>query len=151
MALAATALDWRRASARKAGALAPLMKATGLKYLAQDASSAVVLVKGNAGTHVVVVRLLAGTLAAFSEVAEAREEQDPPALWRKLAEVNARPTLAHLGYSKAKGRFYAVCGVAADSASPTSATGKLLRAMVTEVAALADEQQPSIHDLLTVQ
>ena len=132
------------ASARQ---LPDLLAGTGLKYLIQDDTTAVLLLKGKSGVHVVTVRLLDQVLAAFAEVLAAREDRVPLPLWKKVAEVNARPSLAHVGYSRDRGKFYAVSGMTASG----QATGPLLKVMVVDVASLADELQPTFRDLLSVE
>lgn len=126
------------------GALADLMTATGLKHRLQNEATAVVLMRGATEVQVVTVRFLDPLIATFTEILAVPEATVPAALWRKATQVNARPSLAHVGYSRAKQRFYAL------SALPDvrQATGPLLRTMIIQTALLADELRPSFRDLL---
>lgn len=124
--------------------LAALMQATGLKYALQGETTACLLMGGPAGVHPVIVRLSKGRVAAMAEIATAPADDIPTALWKKLAQVNAVPRLAHAGL---QGRtFYAITG-----ATVGQMDGTLLKAMITDVAALTDELQPALKDLLAVE
>ena len=129
------------------GRLPALLDATGLKYMMQDDTTGVLLLRGENGTHVVTVRLLDELVAAFAEIVEVQEDNVPAALWKKAAEVNARPSLAHVGYAREKAKFYAISGYP----GAQDVTGALLKAMITDVALLADELQPAFRDLLAVE
>jgi len=136
------------AGAQTTQGLAPLLDASGLKYLMHDETTAVVLVRTSQDkVRVVTVRVREGVLAVFSEIIRAEGETVPVPLWKKVAEVNARPSLAHVGYVEAQSTFHAVSGLP----DPQQATGEVLRAMILEVAGLADEMEPVLRDLLEVQ
>jgi len=124
--------------------LGSLMKATGLKYAMQDESTACLLMRGKAGLHPVIVRVLKGRLAVMCEIVAAKADEPPTALWKKLAEANAAPRLAHAGLQD--GVFYAVSGAAVEDVD-----AKPLKAMIIDVAALTDELQPVLKDLLSVE
>ena len=124
--------------------LKSLMRATGLKYAMQGEATACLLLRGKAGVHPVIVRTVRGRLAVMSEITAVKAEEAPTALWQKLAQVNAGPRLAHAGLQN--GVCFAVTGAAADQVD-----GKLLKAMIMDVAALTDELQPVLKDLLAVE
>lgn len=130
-----------------ASELRGLLDQTGLKYMLSGTDTAVVLVKGQNATQVVTVRQVESTVAVFAEVCEVAEEDVPLALWRRAATANARPSLAHVGYVRAKSRFYALSGVPFGE----GATGPVLRLMIQQVSGLADELQPVFRDLLRVE
>ena len=132
------------AAAAEARDLKGLMKATGLKYAMQGEGTACLLMRSKAGLHPVIVRALKGRLAVMCEIVAAHADSAPSALWKKLAQANAAPRLAHAGLQE--GVFYAVTG-----ASLVSVDAKLLKAMITDVAAMTDELQPVLKDLLAVE
>jgi hypothetical protein len=124
--------------------LRDVLKATGLKHVMQGESTACLLMRGKAGVHPVIVRSLKGRLAVMCEIVRAQPERAPTALWKKLAQVNAAPRLAHAGLQD--GCFYAVAG-----ATVQQVDARLLKAMVVDVAVMADELQPVLKDLLAVE
>ena len=110
----------------------------------QDDGTACLLMRGKAGLHPVIVRALKGRLAVMCEIIAAKAEDTPTALWKKLAQANAAPRLAHAGLQD--GVFYSVAGAPLENVD-----AKLLRAMIIDVAALTDELQPVLRDLLAVE
>ena len=126
--------------------LTGLLDGTGFTYTVKDATTAVVIIRGDTAVHAVTVRLVQEILAVFADVVEVEEDRVPPVLWKKAAEANARPSLAHVGYLKRGGKFIAVSGVEAEVG-----TSPLLRMMIVHVTLLADELQPSFRDLLLVE
>jgi hypothetical protein len=132
------------ASAAETKDLKTLMKATGLKFAMNSDGTACLLMRGRVGMHPVVVRVLKGRAAVMSEIVAVEADEAPTALWRKLAQANAAPRLAHAGLQD--GVCYAVAG-----APLASVDGKLLKAMVIDVAVLTGELQPVLKDLLAVE
>lgn len=126
--------------------LTGLLDGTGFTYSVKDATTAVVVIRGDTAVHAVTVRLVQEILAVFADVVEVEEERVPPVVWKKAAEANARPSLAHVGYLKRGRKFIAVSGTDAEVATPP-----LLRMMIVHVTLLADELQPSFRDLLLVE
>jgi hypothetical protein len=126
--------------------LGQLLQGTRLKFMVQEANTAVVLIRGESGVHPVTVRILDELLVAFADLAEAQENEVPVQLWRKAAEANAEASLAHVGYLKKPGKFIAVSGVEVDQG-----TSPLLRAMIMHVAVMTDNLQQPFKDLLEVR
>lgn len=146
LAVAVTTIAWLSLGAAVAAEnrLPDLLKGTGLKYAMQDDATAYLLLKGANGTHIVAVRLVKERVVALSEIVAAAPDAVPAGLWKRTAEINAGPWLSHVGYQDAK--FYSVSGCAlADMNS------KLLKVMVMQVSAMADELQPQFQDLLAVK
>ena len=124
-----------------------LLAEADIKYLPQDKDTALIIVGGKYGLVLVTVRLVPelGALIAYSEIAQVDAEKVPLRVWRKMAEINSGPWMAHVGFNN--GVIYVVTGLTELSLL----NAPLLKTMVAEVSAMADEVKPQIEDLLRAE